>query len=362
MNQIDLILDLLLLFVTFFLTFFLYPYWINFVYKFQLGDVSRVHKEKSGTPTMGGFIFVLTVTIITLLLNRSRIQTLLPVFIATSAGLLGLLEDFAKVYYKSELPSFLKRNFGWLFKSEENPVEKVQNVLKKPKAAFKEFWRIVGSSSGSGIDTYKKFLIEGSLAGFLAYWTYFKLGWDYIWLPLIGDVHVGILYPVMIFVFFIVVINSVNFSDGVDGLAGGLALISFISFWVISRSLGYYSLAGFCATFVGALLPFLYFNFYPSRIFMGNVGSHALGAVLVVLAVVMHREVPFLLICLVFLIDGITSPIQQWSVKLTKKRLFRMAPIHHHFEKLGWPESKVALRFWLFGAFFAFAGVFAAIL
>jgi phospho-N-acetylmuramoyl-pentapeptide-transferase len=196
----------------------------------------------------------------------------------------------------------------------------------------------------------------------MAYWAYFKLGWDYIWMPFLGNIHIGFLYPIFVFLLFIIVLNSVGFTDGLDGLAGGLAFFSFVTFWAISRSLEYNSLAGFCATFAGALLPFLYFNVFPARIMMGNVGSHVLGATLAVLAVTTHREVAFIIIGLVFLIDGVTSPLQQISVKLTGKRLFRMAPIHHHFEKLGWPETKVTFRFWIFGIFFALLGFFISML
>ena len=196
----------------------------------------------------------------------------------------------------------------------------------------------------------------------MAYWAYFKLGWDYIWMPFLGNIHIGIFYPVFVFLLFIIIINSVSFTDGLDGLAGGLAFFSFVTFWAISRVLGYNSLAGFCATFVGALLPFLYFNVYPARIMMGNVGSHVLGATLAVLAIATHREVAFILIGMMFLIDGVTSPLQQISVKLTGKRLFRMAPIHHHFEKLGWPEAKVTFRFWIFSIFFALLGFFISLL
>jgi phospho-N-acetylmuramoyl-pentapeptide-transferase len=147
-----------------------------------------------------------------------------------------------------------------------------------------------------------------------------------------------------------------------DGLAGGLSLISFVAFWVLSRILGYNSLAGFCATFVGALIPFLYFNIFPARVFMGNVGSYVLGATMAILAVVLHREIAFIFIGMMFFIDGVSSPLQQIVYRFTHKRLFRMAPIHHHFELLGWPETKIMLRFVLFGVFFAFVGIFVAIL
>ncbi len=359
MSDIGVIYDFLLLFLSFLISFVLYPFWINFVYRFQLGEVSRVHEEKMGTPTMGGFVFVLTIAIVTILFNNSRTQTLLPLFIATTMGLLGLWEDLLKVYYKSGLPGFFET---WQHHNDIFSKLKIPALLTLPWKLFKEFSRVVGSSSGTGIETYKKFVIQGLIAGFMSYWTFFKLGWDYIWFPLVGNVHFGIFYPLFIFLFFIIVLNSVAFTDGLDGLAGGLGIIAFIAFWVISRILGYNMIASFCASFVGVLLPFLYFNVYPARVFMGNVGSHVLGAVLASLAVLLHREVPFLFIGAVFLADGISSPLQQFSVKLTRKRLFRMAPIHHHFEKLGWPETKVTMRFWLIGAFFAFLGIFLSLL
>jgi phospho-N-acetylmuramoyl-pentapeptide-transferase len=366
MDYLGLKLDIILLFITFVLTFVLYPFWINFLYKFSIGEVSRVHEHKVGIPTMGGFIFVLTVSITTFLFNRSRTQTLLPLFVASTMGLLGLIEDFSKVYRKSGLTNFFDTYFGWFaklfrFKLPSADVSKKPWFLR-PWYAFREFSRVVGSSSGTGLETYHKFVIQGFIGAFMAVWVYFKLGWDYIWLPLVGNIHIGFLYPIFVFLLFIVVLNAVAFTDGLDGLAGGLSIIAFLVFWAISRSLGYNSLAGFCASFVGALLPFLYFNVFPARIMMGNVGSHALGAVLASLAVLTHREFAFLFIGLVFLVDGLTSPLQQYSVKLTKKRLFRMAPIHHHFEKLDWPETKVTLRFWIIGACFALFGLFIALL
>ncbi len=366
MVPIEILLDLLLLFLSLLVSFILYPIWINFVYKFQMGeevrtDGPKTHLLKAGTPTMGGLVFVVTVGLITVLFNRSRNQTLFPLFIACLGGLLGILEDFTKVYRKSGLPGFFEYHLGKILKWAR--LIRIKNsIIFRPWQNFKEFWRIVGSSKESGIQTYQKFLFQALTGAFVAYWVYFKLGWDYIWMPLLGNIHIGIYYPIFVFVLFIVVLNSVAFTDGLDGLAGGLSLFAFIAFWVISGFLGYNSLAGFCATFIGALLPFLYFNVFPARIFMGNVGSHVLGSVFAALAVVLHKEVAFLIIGMPFLVDGITSPLQQLSVRLTGKRLFRMAPIHHHFELLGWHESKVTLRFYLFGIFFAFAGIFVALM
>jgi phospho-N-acetylmuramoyl-pentapeptide-transferase len=361
-----LITDLLLLMFSALLASILYPFWIKFIYAFNIEEEAR-HVSKIGTPTMGGLVFVFVVAFVTFAFNRSRTQTLFPLFVASLAGLLGILEDFTKVYRKSGFAGFFEyygEIFGKFFRLKKRKTIRTRftDILFKPWNLFKEAFRIVGSSDTSGIKTYQKFIVQGLIGGFVSYWTYFKLGWDYFWLPLVGDVHVGWLYPILIFFFFLMVLNFVGFSDGLDGLAGGLALFAFIAFWVISGVFEYNSLAAFCATFVGALIPFLYFNIYPARVFMGNVGSHALGAVLAVLAVVLHREIAFLVISLPFLIDGISSPIQSISYKMTKRRVFKMAPLHHHFERIGWPETKVTFRFWLFGIFSAFLGVFVALL
>jgi phospho-N-acetylmuramoyl-pentapeptide-transferase len=357
--------QLLHLFVSAAISVVLYPVWIRFVYKYQMGedvrtDGPQTHLAKRGTPTMGGLVFVLTVGLVTVFSNRSRDQTVFPLFVASLAGLFGLLEDLAKVYKRSGLPGFFEYHFGTLSLGIVGVV--LVRLVRKPWFFFTEFWRIVGSNTDVGIQTHQKFFIQAIIAGFVSYWTYFKLGWDYIWFPLIGNIHLGIGYPLFIFLLFIAVLNFVAFTDGLDGLAGGLSFFAFCAFWVISAVFELNSLSTFCATFVGALLPFLYFNIYPARVFMGNVGSHVLGATLVLLGILLHREFALILILMVFLVDGASSPLQQLSVKLTGKRLFLMAPLHHHFELLGWPETKVTLRFWLFGIGFAFIGIFVSLL
>ncbi len=326
--------QLIYLFTSLFIAAALYPLWISFVYKHHMGekirdDGPKTHLGKQGTPTMGGLVFIFVVSIITFILNKSRTQTLFPVFVATMAGLFGIIEDFSKIYDYKGIRAFVN------LKPLKLSTSKLFIVISKPWNWFKDFWYSVGSSADVGLQTYQKFLIQGFIGGFVAYWTYFKLGWDYIWFPLVGNIHVGFLYPIFIFVLFIVVLNSVAFTDGVDGLAGGLSIIAFLSLWVVSSALDYNSLASFTASFVGALIPFLYFNIHPARIFMGNVGSHVLGATIAVLGVVLHREVAVLVISGMFLLDGISSPLQSLSRVLTGKRIFRMAPMHHHFELLG---------------------------
>ncbi|MBW6442149.1 hypothetical protein K0B04_04600, partial [Patescibacteria group bacterium] len=278
MGTVGLMIDLMLLFLACIISLALYPIWINFVYKFQMGERIRsdgplTHLKKEGTPTMGGMVFVFTVAVVSLVFNRSRTQTLFPLFVATLSGLLGMLEDFSKVYKKSGLPGFFHYHFGIFFKKRFGKLFRF-GFIGKIWNFFKETAHTFGSSDDSGIQTYKKFIMQGLIAAFVSYWAYFKLGWDYIWFPLIGNVHIGFAYPILIFFLFIGIFNAVAFTDGLDGLAGGLSTICLISFWVLSRILGFNSLAGFCATFVGALIPFLYFNIFPARVFMGNVGSY----------------------------------------------------------------------------------------
>ena len=358
-------LQLLHLFLSAIISLALYPLWIKFVYKYQMGedvrgDGPQTHLAKKGTPTMGGLVFVLVVGLVTVVFNRSRDQTVFPLFVAALAGLFGLIEDLSKVYRKSGLPGFFEYHLGTINLGRLGKL--VSAIFAKPWSVYTEFWRVVGSKTDVGIKTHEKFFIQAAIGGFVAYWTYFKLGWDYIWFPFIGDVHIGWGYPLAIFLLFVAVLNFVAFTDGLDGLAGGLSFFALCAYWVIGASFGYNSLSAFIATFIGALLPFLYFNIYPARVFMGNVGSHVLGATLVLLAILLHREFALVVILAVFLVDGLSSPLQQLSVKLTKKRLFLMAPLHHHFEILGWPETKVTFRFWLFGIVFAFLGIFVALL
>lgn len=357
--------NLLYLFFALIISLILYPIWIKFVYKYQMGeevrtDGPKTHFVKKGTPTMGGLVFVLTVAFVTVFFNRSRTQTLFPLFVTSLAAMFGLLDDFSKVYKKSGLPSFFRYHFGTI--KLPKIISELVKVVSIPWVIFTKFTGTLGSSDGSGSVARTKFLTQGIIASFVAYWTYFKLGWDYFWFPFIGNVHLGLLYPFIIFFLFLAVLNFVAFTDGLDGLAGGLSLFAFLAFWGLSAIFEYNSLAIYCATFIGAMLPFLYFNVYPARLFMGNIGSHVLGATLVLLPIILHREFALVVILAVFLVDGLSSPIQQFSVKLTGKRVFLMAPLHHHFETKGWPEAKVTFRFWIFGMIAALLGVFIALL
>lgn len=357
--------DLLLLFLSLCLSALLYPLYISFLYRYQIGEEIREdgpisHLSKKGTPTMGGLVILIVVSIVTILFNFNRDQTIFPLFIISLSGLFGIIEDLTKISQKIGYELFK-------FNPSNNIIivgtKKFLNfIFGKPAYLFVEFWRILGSRTERGLQSYQKFLIQAAIASFVSYWTYFKLGWDYIWFPFLNEVSVGFYYPIIIFILFFLVLNSVAITDGLDGLVGGLSFIALTAFWVICSILEFKSLASFCAIVLGSLLVFLYFNVFPARIFMGNVGSHILGAILALIPILIHREILIFVVYLVFLVDGLSSPIQSTFYKLTKKRLFLMAPIHHHFELLGWPETKVTLRFWIIGIICSLLGILIAIL
>lgn len=357
--------DLLLLFLSLTISAILYPLYIFFLYRYQIGEVIREdgpvsHLAKKGTPTMGGLVILIVVSILTIIFNYNRDQTIFPLFIISLSGLFGIIEDLTKISQKIgyELFKFTSTNNIFIIS-----FKKILNfIFGKPAFLFVEFWRILGSRTEKGLQSYQKFLIQASIASFVSYWTYFKLGWDYIWFPFLNEVYVGFYYPIIIFIIFFLVLNSVAITDGLDGLVGGLSFIALTAFWVICSILEFKSLASFCAVVLGSVLVFLYFNVFPARIFMGNVGSHILGATLALIPILIHREILIFVVYLVFLVDGLSSPLQSIFYKITKKRLFLMAPIHHHFEMLGWPETKVTLRFWIIGIICALLGILIAIL
>ena len=347
---------------SFIFTFGLAPLIIGFLYRFQIREEIRrngpkSHLVKEGTPTMAGLLIVLAVSLINLLFNLSRAETYLPIFALVTAGILGVLEDVFKIHRKSFIvelfrhPSSLRNHVGF------SPWGRTRRILLLPWRLFKETFRALGSNDEVGLKSYQKILFQLAIGTFLAFWFYYKLGWETVWLPLLGNVNIGIWYPVLVISIFTFFLNSVGITDGLDGLAGGLLALLFTSLGLIALTQNQIGLALFCATVVGSLLAFLYFNFYPARVFMGNVGSHALGATASVVAMMLHKEIVLLVLGGVFVMELISVILQVSAVKFYKRRVFRMAPIHHHFEILGWPETKVTMRFWLVGAIFSLFGV-----
>jgi len=311
---------------------------INFLSKFQgkgqpiSKHIPKSHQAKQGTPTMGGIMILIAVTLSTLVwADLSNPYLLITLFGTLSFGALGFADDYTKIKQRNNTGISGKSKLFWQF-----------------TISFVAFYFIT-QNMGNEIST--------SLA-----FPFFK---NYI-------LDLGYFY----FIFAAVVItgcsNAVNLTDGLDGLAVGPIMIATSCFAIISYLVGNAvfsnylilnhvpnagELAVFCATIVGACIGFLWYNAPPAQIFMGDVGSLALGAAIGIVSVITKHEIVLSIIGGLFVIEALSVILQLYSYKVRGKRLFLMAPIHHHFEKLGWSETKVVLRFWIIAFVFALLGL-----
>jgi phospho-N-acetylmuramoyl-pentapeptide-transferase len=284
--------------------------------KLEVFTKLHANKFKRNIPTMAGLIFIVAITAATIF-NLDRGQTWLPLAALIGGGLVGLLDDIINLR---------------------------------------------GDGKGvAGLRSSVKFLMISILGLVLGWWFFEKNGVSSLYIPFIGDWSVGwAIIP--IFAFAVVATgNAVNISDGLDGLAGGLLSLSYGAFGIIALLQDQIFLAGFCFTVTGALLSYVWFNIHPARFFMGDVGSFSLGAALGVVAMLTNAFFLLPIIGFVFVIEGGSSALQIASKKLFKRKIFLSAPVHHHLEATGWPETKVTMRFWVVGAVAAFIGVFMAL-
>ena len=327
----------------FLLVIFLFPKFIKLIQKFKLTQkirsagldgkksplFSALHAHKSGTPTMGGALIIATVLVVVIfsrvlsyfgvmdhsILNRG--ETYLPIATLLLVGILGLIDDYLNITEKNS---------------------------QKGLSAKIKLWSLVA------------FSVLGAI------WFSFKLGWSIIHIPGIGDFDIGLWYaPLFIFVV-VGTSNAVNISDGLDGLAGGLLAIAFGVFAVISYFYGLPILAVFCAMIVAALVAFLWFNVPPAKIYMGDTGSLALGATLGVIAMLTNSVIILIIVCGVFIAETLSVILQLFWKKHFKKKLFKIAPVHHHFEAIGWSEAQITTRFWIIGAGCGIVGLIVGVL
>ena len=285
--------------------------------KLEVFNKLHADKFKRNIPTMAGIIFVGAIAIITLIFNLDRGQTWLPLAALIGGALVGLLDDFINV-----------RGHG---------------------------------SGVAGLRSSLKFAMIIAIGLALGWFFFVKLGVVSVHVPFLGNYMLGwAIVPLFAFVV-VATSNAVNISDGLDGLAGGLLAISYGAFGIIAILQSQIILAGFCFTVLGALLSYLWFNIYPARFFMGDVGSFALGTSLGVVAMLTNTLFLLPIIGIVFVAEAGSSLIQITSKRLFKRKIFISAPIHQHLEATGWPETKVTMRFWVIADVAAFIGVFLAL-
>lgn len=273
----------------------------------------KAHFKKSGTPTMGGIIILVGLAVTVLKFADRSLELFLVMFVTLGFGLIGFLDDYIKVV--------LKRSLGLTAKQ-----------------------KILGQLLISSVLFY--FLIQNGFSTVVSVpgtHLEFEMGWLY--------------FPFLLFLL-IGASNGVNLTDGLDGLLAGTSAIAFGAYTIIAMKLTQPDLAIFSIAMVGAVLGFLVFNAHPARVFMGDTGSLAIGGGLATLAILTKTEILLVLIGGVFVIETLSVIIQVVSFQTRGKRIFRMSPIHHHFELTGWSEWRVVVTFWITGLLFAGAGLY----
>ena len=275
--------------------------------------LQRAHKAKEGTPTMGGLIFIIPTILITLtflILKKIKISYTLIIIIFTfiSYALIGLIDDYL--------------------------------IIKK--------------HNNKGLTKTQKFSLQ-IIVAIVFFYLFMKSGSEpLLWIHSLNiKQNIGWLYGIVILFMLVASSNAVNLTDGLDGLAGGLSIISFLTFGIIAWNTGwlegYEDIAIFAFTLIGSLLGFLIFNTNKAKVFMGDTGSLCLGATLGAYAIITRHELLLIVIGIVFVIETLSCIIQITVYKLTKKRLFPMTPIHHTFEKMGMKETDIVKMFWTIG-------------
>jgi phospho-N-acetylmuramoyl-pentapeptide-transferase len=209
-----------------------------------------------------------------------------------------------------------------------------------------------------GLSVIGKFFLQLVVA-LVFFYLYMKNGGKTSLIVTTLGIHIEMKWLYGIFILFILVgsSNAVNLTDGLDGLAAGLSAIAFIAFSLISLMVGYTDMGIFTLVLTGALLGFLIYNGFPAKVFMGDTGSLALGAVMGTIAIITHREITLFIVAFIFVLETLSVIFQVFWFKTFKKRLFLMTPIHHHFQKLGWSEVEIVRTFWVFGFILAMAGI-----
>ena len=306
--------------ISFLIVVILGPIFIPMLTKFKFGQTVRddgpqTHLQKNGTPTMGGVIMIIAILITGLTRAKLDKDLLVGLICITGFGLVGFLDDFIKIKMKRSL----------------------------------------------GLKAYQKIILQFALALSVAYYQYSASpSATQIMVPFTDYViNLGPLYvPIMMFII-IGTVNAVNLTDGLDGLASGVTLIVSTFFMILAVTIGNSDVAILAAATGGACLGFLGFNSYPAKVFMGDTGSMALGGAVVAFAVLTNSVLLIPIVGGIYFAEAISVIIQVVSFKLTGKRVFKMAPIHHHFEQCGWPETRVVFIFWIITMVLSWIGIIA---
>jgi len=306
----------------FLITVLLSPIFIPFLRRLKFGQSIRdegpkSHQKKTGTPTMGGVMILFSIIVTTLVMTEKfsdpTIKTYLLLFVTVGFGILGFLDDFIKVV--------MKRNLG---------LTSLQKLIGQILISIVFFIFLKQLDFSTAIE-----------------------------IPILNySFDLGYFYALFIIFWLVGFSNAVNLTDGLDGLVSGTSAIAFGAFAVLAWSQSQFEVAIFSVAIVGAVLGFLVFNAHPVKVFMGDTGSLALGGAIAAISILTKTEIILLVIGGVFVIETLSVILQVASFKTTGKRIFRMSPLHHHYELIGWSEWKVVVTFWTVGLLCSIIGIY----
>lgn len=306
--------------ISFLIVIILGPIFIPMLTKFKFGqtvrdDGPKTHLQKNGTPTMGGVLIIIAILITGLTRSNISSDMVIGLICVVGFGFVGFVDDFIIIKMKRSL----------------------------------------------GLKPWQKIVMQVALALYVSYYQYSSSpSATQLIIPFTDAViNLGPLYvPIMTFMI-VGIVNAVNLTDGLDGLASGVTLIVATFFMIFATSISNTDVAVLAAATVGACIGFLGFNAYPAKIFMGDTGSMALGGAVTAFAILTNSMLLFVLVGGIYFAEAISVMLQVTYYKLTKKRIFKMAPIHHHFEQCGWPETRVVFIFWITTVVLAWIGIIA---
>ena len=339
MNYLEIVRILFFAVISFVIAILWTPLLTHFLYKYKLGKkirdkvsapvFNKLHQKKEGTPTMGGLL--IWVTVVALALFFALMAYLFP-------G--GWWSEF----------NFLNRGETWL------PLGLL--VASALVGMIDDWFNVLGvGPKGGGLRMRHRLMLYGLIALVGALWFYFKLDWSTIHIPFVGGWEIGWWYIPCFMLVIIATGFSVNETDGLDGLVGGVLLFAFGALGTVAFIQGRFDLAVLCGAIVGALTAFLWFNIFPARFFMGDTGAMSLGVTLGVIAMFTSTELFLPIIGIVLVLESLSVLIQLASKKLRHKKIFLSSPIHHHLEAKGWPEPKIVMRLWVISGMAAVIGL-----
>lgn len=337
---------------------------ISFLYRFKIVrnlDVDfsvliESRKHKVGTPIMGGLIVVLTVIILNLTLNFGEI-TAIPILLFILLAIVGGFDDVLNLFGQKRKVRTFGRTLK-LIKVHKQTSAKIKLFVALPWIAFQRVMHIFESHPGKGLFAHERMFFQVASAVIFTIW-FLRNTPDpqQVDLPLFGLISIGFLIIPLVLTIFLGMINAVNFSDGLDGLSAGMLVNAYVGFLAIAYFENNTSIALLTATVIGGLVTYLYFNVPPARVQMGDIGTYSLGGLLAMIGVILGKPILVFIICFPFVVEVTSTVVQSTIRRLFGRRLFKMAPLHHHFEMMGWSEEKVVMRFWLFSSICTLFGI-----